>query len=299
MEHEEAELLPELAVVALLGFLETLQIRVELRLGEEGGAVHALHRLILRVALPVRVRRGQQLERLEPARWRHVRSDTEVDEEVAVLDRVAGDVRLAGRLLLDELHLQRLAALGEEVDRFLARPHLPLVREIGGGELAHLRFDALQILGHERLLDDEVVEEPIVGGGADAALDAGIELRDGGGEQMRRRVAIERERVGALRRHDRGRARRRRAGRTDRPDGRRRRRQGPLREPRRDGRCDSRGGCARGHAETGAVRKCDRDFCHRRASNCGRSPGRGRARRQVGRREWSRTTDLLRVKQAL
>src|SRR5688572_31097701 len=45
---------------------------------------------------------------------RDVRADAEVDERVAVLDGVAGDLGLAGRLLVDQLHLQRLAAAVED-----------------------------------------------------------------------------------------------------------------------------------------------------------------------------------------
>ena len=119
MEREQAELLADLAVVALLRFFEARQVLVELLLREERRAVDALHRLVLRVALPVRVRRRRQLERLEPARRRHVRADAEIEERVLVLDRVDRHLRLAGRLLFDQLHLERLAALLEEVDRFL------------------------------------------------------------------------------------------------------------------------------------------------------------------------------------
>ena len=107
--------LADLAVVALLGFLDPLQVRLQIRLAEERGAVDALHRLVARVALPVRVRRAQQLERLQPAGRRHVRADAEVDERVAILDRVAGDLGLARGLLLDQLHLERLALLREEL----------------------------------------------------------------------------------------------------------------------------------------------------------------------------------------
>ena len=67
--------------------------------------------------------------------------DAEVDERVAILDRVAGDLGLPGGLLVDQLDLQRLAAFGEEPLRFLARPHLPLVGQIGRRQLLHLLFD--------------------------------------------------------------------------------------------------------------------------------------------------------------
>ena len=69
-----------------------VEVLVELLLREERRAVDALHRRVLRVALPVGVRRRRQLERLEPARRRHVRADAEVEERVLVLDRVDGDL---------------------------------------------------------------------------------------------------------------------------------------------------------------------------------------------------------------
>src|SRR5258706_832862 len=52
------------------------------------------------------------------------REDRRPDRSLLVLDRVAGDFGLAFGLLVDQLHLQRLAALREERLRLLARPHL-------------------------------------------------------------------------------------------------------------------------------------------------------------------------------
>ncbi len=131
-----------------------------------------------------------------------MRPDAEVDEGLLVLDGVTGDFRLAFGLLVDQLHLERLAALREERLRLVARPHLSLVDEILRGELLHLLLDRLQILGLERALDDEVVEEALVGGRTDAALSAGEQIRDGGGEQVSRAVPAERERLGASVGHD-------------------------------------------------------------------------------------------------
>ena len=59
-------------------------------------------------------------------------------------------------------------------------------------ELAHLLLDGLEVFGHERPRDDEVVEEALVGRGTDAALRAGEEIRHRGRQQMRRAVAVER-----------------------------------------------------------------------------------------------------------
>jgi hypothetical protein len=50
---EEAERLAEHAVVALLGLLEVVQVRLELVLLEEGRGVDALQHLPLHVAAPV------------------------------------------------------------------------------------------------------------------------------------------------------------------------------------------------------------------------------------------------------
>ena len=157
-------------MIALLRFLDARQVLVELLLREERRAVDALHRRVLRIALPVRVRRRRQLERLEASRRRHVRADAEIEERVLVLDRVDRHLRLSRRLLFDQLHLERLAALGEEVDRFLPRPRLALVDVVLRRELFHLRFDGLEVLGHERAFDDEVVVEAVFDGRADAAL---------------------------------------------------------------------------------------------------------------------------------
>jgi hypothetical protein len=85
--------------------------------------------------------------------------------------------------------------LREEVDRFLARPQLPFVGQILRRQLAHLGFDLLEVFGHERLRHDEVVEEALVGGRTDAALTPGKQVGHRRGEQVRRRVTIEGERV--------------------------------------------------------------------------------------------------------
>ena len=61
MEREQPELAAELAVVALLRFLDLGEVRLQILVGQERGAVDALHRLVARVALPVGVRRVSSL----------------------------------------------------------------------------------------------------------------------------------------------------------------------------------------------------------------------------------------------
>src|SRR4029453_15030535 len=104
-------------------------------------------------------------ERLQLAGGRDVRADAEIDERLAILDRVAGDLALSFGLLVDQLYLERLSARAEELLGLLARPHLPFVRQILLREFAHLLFDRFEILRHERARHDEIVKEAFVGRG--------------------------------------------------------------------------------------------------------------------------------------
>src|SRR5207247_6956102 len=90
MEREQAELAPKLAVVALLGLFNLREVRLQILVGEERGAVDALHRLIARVAFPVRIRRAQQLERLQLAGRRDVGAGAELNERFRLVDCGAG-----------------------------------------------------------------------------------------------------------------------------------------------------------------------------------------------------------------
>src|SRR5260370_15364798 len=80
LDAEQVQLLAQLAMVALLGFLQALQVFVQLLLGKEGGAVNALQTLALFIALPVGAGDREQLERFDLRRRRHVRTAAEVDE---------------------------------------------------------------------------------------------------------------------------------------------------------------------------------------------------------------------------
>jgi hypothetical protein len=187
MELEEAEVLAQLAVVALLRFLDAVQVFFELLLREEGSPVDALHRLVLGVALPVGVRRRQQLEVIELADRGHVRADAEVEEDA--LDVVARRDRAA--LLLDQLHLQRLAARREVRLGVFLGAQLADEGQVAGRDLAHPLFDGGQILGNEGPLHDEVVVEAVVEGRADAALRPREQLEDRRRQEVRGAVAIE------------------------------------------------------------------------------------------------------------
>src|SRR5450759_5118089 len=67
MEEEEPQLLAELAVVARFRGLEPREMLVQLLLREKDGPVDALEHRVFFVALPVRARRGRELEDAELA----------------------------------------------------------------------------------------------------------------------------------------------------------------------------------------------------------------------------------------
>ena len=192
---EEVELDAEPAVVAGARLLEPLEVRVEVGLGVEGGAVDPRELLVLLVAAPVRAREAGELERLDRRGVLQVRAAAEVGElarAAVVRLRVEADLAL-GRV--DELDLVRLA-LGLEPraglvgGRRLARPLAAL------GELAlDLRLDPLEVGLGDRLGEVEVVVEAVVDRRADGDLHARVEPPDGLGEQVRARMAQHLERV--------------------------------------------------------------------------------------------------------
>src|SRR5262249_59547531 len=132
VQLDRVELAPELPVVALLGLLEPPQMLVELVLGEPRGAVDALQHRVPLVAAPVSAGGRQELEVLHLPGRGHVRPAAEIDEVTLAVERHARSVDS-----LEDLDLERLAALAEESDRVLARHLLALERMIGLRDLPH------------------------------------------------------------------------------------------------------------------------------------------------------------------
>src|SRR4029077_4164171 len=110
LEVEEVELAAELAVVALLRFLDLLEISVEFFLLGERRAVDAGQHRVVAVAAPIGAGHLLQLEGVADLAGRgHVRTAAEV-EPVALLVNLE---LLAGRNLIDQLDLEVLALLLE------------------------------------------------------------------------------------------------------------------------------------------------------------------------------------------
>src|SRR5690606_14482335 len=167
LEVKEIHLPAELAVIAPLGLLEPLEVRLELlRLGPSR-AVDALQHLVARVAAPIRAGELRQLEREpEAAGRRQVRAPAQVDE---VALPVQAD-RLIARDAGDDLGLVVLADAAKELDRAIAIPDLAHDRLVALDDLAHALLDALEILRRERLVAGEIVVEAVLDRRADRDL---------------------------------------------------------------------------------------------------------------------------------
>src|SRR5262245_21453399 len=145
-DAEQVKLRPQAPVIALLGLFLLLDPFVKLFLREERRAVDALHLLARFVALPVRAGDREQLDRLDLARRRDVRPQTEIDERRA-FDGVTTHPLAA--LLFDQFAFERLAHLGELLFG-LGLGHLDApVFEIALDQILHALLYLRQIFGRE------------------------------------------------------------------------------------------------------------------------------------------------------
>jgi hypothetical protein len=133
---EQVELAAELAVVALLGFLDLLQVGVELFLLGEGGAVDARQHRVVAVAAPIGARDLHQLEGVADLAGRgHVRAAAEI-EPVALeidLDRLVAGNRV------DQLDLEALALVAEHLLGF-SRDQTSLVNGLSRAMISRIFF---------------------------------------------------------------------------------------------------------------------------------------------------------------
>src|ERR1051326_3624660 len=165
-EVDQAELAPELAVVARAGLLLLFDVRVELLLVGPGGAVDALEHLVALVAAPVRAGDVRQLERAEAAGGGDVRAAAEI-EPLALAGEREGPV---ARDALDDLDLDLLADVAEDAHGLVARPLLAADRQIALDDLGHLLLDAAEVVVAERAVGGEVVVEAVLDHWADRHL---------------------------------------------------------------------------------------------------------------------------------
>ena len=166
---EQVHLAAEAAVVALLGFLDLLEVSVELFLLGEGGAVDAGEHRVVRIAAPIGAGHLHQLEGVADLAGRgHVRAAAEIEPVALLVDL---DL-LVGRNGVDQLDLEILALVAEDFLGLLARPDFLGEGFVARDDLLHLLFDDGQIFQRERLVAEEVVIEAVLDHRADGDLRA-------------------------------------------------------------------------------------------------------------------------------
>ena len=173
-QGEQPELGPEASVVAGPRLLQALEVRGELRPGEERGAVDAGEHLPRLVAAPVGPGDRAQLEGLDPPGGRTVRAATQVDEGAVPVQRHRLDP-LVGLQVLDQLDLVRLVLGAKPLDRLVGADLGALERLVGLDVGRHPLLDPLQVrLRWTRAVRElEVVVEAVLDRRADRDLGAG------------------------------------------------------------------------------------------------------------------------------
>ena len=181
----EVEFLAETAMVALERLLDVLQVRLEIGLARERGAVNALQHLVAFAAEPVGAGDVGDLERADLAGVRQVRPAAQI-HEVAV--GVVGHLGI-GRDHRQEVELVLLVGGGESSLRLVAGGFAGHERLLLGDDLAHARLDLLQVLGSERRGAREVVVKAVLDRRSAGDLDVREQVDDRGGEHVGRRMA--------------------------------------------------------------------------------------------------------------
>ena len=189
----EVHFLTDLAVVALFGFFEELQISFETFLVSKASTVHAGQLVAVLVAMPVSTGHGEHLEILELAGRRHVGAGAEVFK---VLARFASHVEaertvaaFAGECALSVIGLVLVAF--SALQAIFGADFATHERTVFLDDFLHALFDALEI----RLLDrgrcHQIVVETLFDSRTVGELGAREQVADGFGKHVAAAVAEE------------------------------------------------------------------------------------------------------------
>ena len=191
-EGEQLHLAAQLAMVALFGFLQPLEIGVQFLLVAPGGAIDALQLRVLGVAAPIGAGDLGQLERVaDLGGGAEMRPAAQIVPVAMTIDR---DIFIRGNAF-DQFGLVVFADVLEMLHRLVARPDFAPGGPRLFDDLVHLGFDLGQVFGRERLGAGEVVIEAVLDRRADGDLGAGIKLLHRHGQKMRRVVADQLQRL--------------------------------------------------------------------------------------------------------
>ena len=202
LEVEKIHLRTQLAVIALGGFFQPHEVRVQLLLVEPAGAIDAAEHGVGLIAAPVGTRNAGELERrrIELAGGGEVGAAAHVEP---VRTRPVDRQLLVFRQFGCPFSLERLALLQPARDKVGAAPDFALQWLVGGDDLTHRFFDGGEVvLGEGAVFWREVVVEAIVGRWAECDLRAGEQRLHRFGQHVRIIVANEFERIGLIARSD-------------------------------------------------------------------------------------------------
>ncbi|MNF59181.1 hypothetical protein D3C84_407620 [compost metagenome] len=195
---EQVQALADLAVIALLGLFDTLDIGRQLLLVGPGGAIDPLQLLVLGIAAPIGTGQLGQLEGLEKARVRHVRTTAHVDVFFVIVQTHG----LLARHVFDQTQLVVLATGGEHIDHLGPRGHLLDHVVVFFDQLLHALLDRRHVIQGKRTLAGNVVVETFFNDRTDHHLGARKQLLDRMTDQMRTGVANDLQPLLVFRRND-------------------------------------------------------------------------------------------------
>ena len=175
-EREEPELLAELAVVALLGFLDAGKVLVEHVLAREADGIEALEHLAVGIAAPVGARDACDLDAvaLDAAGGVEMRPGAKVGELALTVEGNDGVLRQ----IVDQLDLVGLLRLFHERDSLGTGQLKALELQLFLADLAHFLLDGFKVVGREGMLAVNVVIEALLDRGADGELCARVQAAD-------------------------------------------------------------------------------------------------------------------------
>ncbi len=182
---EQLHLSPDAAMVALLGLLNAIKIRLQILLVRKSSAINALQHRILLVAAEIRPGDRQELDRPNLAAVLNVRAAAQIQE---VADLVQADDFAFGNIIQPG-QLKRLPQISKFLMGFLAGHFHALERQLAPQHLAHFLLNLFQILGRQTMRHVKVVVEALFGGRPNVKLGIGKQFLHCRGHDMRRTVA--------------------------------------------------------------------------------------------------------------
>ena len=194
--REQLQLFAENAVVAFLRFLQLLQVGVEVLLAEERSTVEALELPPAGVVFPVGPGDIEKLEGADFAGVRNVRAAAQVDELSLAVE--AKRFIFLRKVFIDVFDLVLLAQILHQGTSFRGRTLKALERLRLLDDLAHLLFNAREILFADRRRRVDVVVEAVLQRRTEGELRAGEKPHHGPGHDVGGAMPQHLEGVGIL-----------------------------------------------------------------------------------------------------